>query len=54
MALLRASSSPVAAADALAAAAAGGVRDEGQPRRAYDSLIADGLVVESEGLARLP
>jgi A/G-specific adenine glycosylase len=30
------------------------VRDPEQPRRAYDSLIADGLVVELDGRARLP
>lgn len=54
MALLRSSSASVPAADALAAAAEGGVRDAEQPRRAYDSLIADGLIVEFEGQARLP
>lgn len=54
MALLRSVSDPVAVDEALAAAAAGGVRDEAQPRRAYDSLIADGLIVELEEAVRLP
>ncbi|UOR00900.1 A/G-specific adenine glycosylase [Leucobacter allii] len=54
MALLRRSEAAVPVADALAAAADGGVRDPRQPRRAYDSLVADGLVVELEGTARLP
>ncbi|MFV0435578.1 MAG: A/G-specific adenine glycosylase [Leucobacter sp.] len=54
MALLRSAAEPVSREAALAAAAQGGVRDPEQPRRAYDSLIADGLVVEFEGCARLP
>ncbi|QZY52984.1 HhH-GPD family protein [Leucobacter tenebrionis] len=54
MALLRGAQTPVSAEEALAAAAAGGVRDPEQPRRAYDSLIADGLLVESDGQVRLP
>lgn len=53
MALLRTNESASKAA-ALRAAAAGGVRDAGQPRRAYDSLLADGLIVEVDGRARLP
>lgn len=54
MALLRGAPAPIARADALTAAAEGGVRDAAQPLRAYDSLIADGLIVEFEGFARLP
>lgn len=54
MALLRSAPGAVSTADALAAATQGGVADEKQPRRAYDSLIADGLVIEFEGAARLP
>lgn len=54
MALVRSTESPLTRADALAAAAAGGVRDEAQPKRAYDSLIADGLIVEFEESVRLP
>lgn len=54
MALLRSATDPVPRPDALTAAAVGGVRDPEQPRRAYDSLIADGLVVEYDGCARLP
>ncbi|WP_053387115.1 A/G-specific adenine glycosylase [Leucobacter japonicus] len=54
MALLRRSSEAVMRESALAAAADGGVRDPEQPLRAYDSLIADGLMVEFEGRARLP
>ncbi|WP_449283799.1 A/G-specific adenine glycosylase [Leucobacter sp.] len=54
MALLRRSESAVPVARALEAAADGGVRDPEQPRRAYDSLVADGLVVERDGSARLP
>lgn len=49
--LLRRAPGPVPAPQAIAAA---GGRDALQPRRAYDSLLADGLVVEFEGLARLP
>ena len=54
MALLRRSADPIERSAALEAAADGGVRDPDQPRRAYDSLIADGLVVELDGRARLP
>lgn len=54
MALLRAADGPVTRADALAAAAEGGVRDEGQPSRALDSLVGDGLLVELAGDYRLP
>jgi len=54
MALLRAASEPVPRSRALAAGADGGVRDPEQAERAYDTLIADGLVVESDGRARLP
>jgi A/G-specific adenine glycosylase len=45
---------PGTGARAPEAGADGGVRDPEQPRRAYDSLIADGLVVELDGRARLP
>lgn len=54
MALLRAAAEPVGRAEALAAAADGGVRDTDQPVRALDSLVADGLVVEFEERIRLP
>lgn len=54
MALLRDSSGPVPVESALAAAREGVAADAKQPRRAYDSLIADGLVIEFEGAARLP
>lgn len=54
MALLRRADAPVSVEDVLAAAAEGGVRDPEQPRRAYDSLIADGLVVEFGDGVRLP
>ncbi|WP_083451715.1 HhH-GPD family protein [Leucobacter celer] len=54
MALLRRTEGPVTVERALEAGADGGVRDPEQPRRAYDSLIADGLVVELDGSARLP
>ncbi|QBE50232.1 A/G-specific adenine glycosylase [Leucobacter triazinivorans] len=54
MALLRRSEGAVAVERALEAAADGGVGDPEQPRRAYDSLVADGLLVEREGSARLP
>ncbi len=54
MSLLRGSRETVAHEEALAAAASGQLRDEAQPRRALDSLIADGLVVELEGRLRLP
>lgn len=52
MALLRDARDPVPIADAIAAAS--GAADTGQPRRAYDSLVADGLIVEFEGRVRLP
>lgn len=54
MALLRGANAPIPDAVALAAGAEGGVRDAQQPQRAYDSLIADGLIVESNGFVRLP
>ena len=54
MALLREATSPVDPADALAAAADGGLREPEQARRAYDSLLADGLIVEHEGRTALP
>ena len=54
MALLRRATEPIDPAAALAAAMEGGVRDADQPRRAYDSLLADGLIVEFEGRTRLP
>lgn len=54
LALLRETTSPVPIPDALAAAAVGGVRDSGQPKRAFDSLLADGLIVEYEAGVRLP
>ncbi|QAB18468.1 A/G-specific adenine glycosylase [Leucobacter muris] len=54
MALLRRADAPVSVEDVLAAAAEGGGRDPEQPRRAYDSLIADGLVVEFGDGVRLP
>lgn len=54
LALLRRSEGAVAVERALEAAADGGVGDPEQPRRAYDSLVADGLLVEREGSVRLP
>lgn len=54
MAELRRSPDPVPRETAIAAAADPEPRDATQPQRAYDSLIADGLVVEFEGIARLP
>ena len=54
MALLRAEAEPVTPERAIEAAERGGVRDPEQPRRAYDSLIADGLIVERDGRAGLP
>ncbi len=54
MALLRAADAPVSPRQALAAAAEGGVRDPEQPRRAYDSLVTDGLMIELDGAVRLP
>lgn len=67
MALLRSASGPVDVAAAVAAAVDAGSgstdaisassaarTDTAQPRRAYDSLVADGLIVEFEGQARLP
>lgn len=52
MGLLREARDPVPVAEAIAAA--GETRDPEQPRRAYDSLVADGLVIEFEGRVRLP
>ncbi|WP_449277697.1 A/G-specific adenine glycosylase [Leucobacter sp. GX24907] len=54
MALLRETSESVPVEEALAAAANGGVRDPEQPRRAYDSLLSDGLIIEFEQHVRLP
>lgn len=56
MALLRRVEAPVPREAALAAARGADPepRDAEQPQRAYDSLLADGLVVEFEGKARLP
>lgn len=54
MALLREARDPLPRTEILAAAFSAGVRDAEQPRRAYDSLVADGLIVEHEGSARLP
>ncbi|MFA5606862.1 MAG: A/G-specific adenine glycosylase [Leucobacter sp.] len=52
MALLRDTQGSVSVAEALAAADPSS--DTEQPRRAYDSLLADGLIVEFEGRVRLP
>lgn len=52
LALLRETSTPVPSQAAVNAAAPG--TDPEQPRRAFDSLIADGLVIESDGSVRLP
>ncbi|MFC5339032.1 A/G-specific adenine glycosylase [Leucobacter denitrificans] len=54
MQLLRSTHDPVSHDDALTAAAHGGVADELQPKRALDSLVTDGLVVEYEGALKLP
>ncbi|QIK64013.1 A/G-specific adenine glycosylase [Leucobacter viscericola] len=56
MALLRRSAEPVSRETALGAARGPDPqpRDATQPQRAYDSLLADGLIVELEGRARLP
>lgn len=54
MQLMRSATTHVPESDALAAAETGTVRDPAQSRRALDSLIADGLVVEFEGGLRLP
>lgn len=54
LALLRRTHAPITRADALAAGADGGVRDPAQAQRAYDSLVSDGLVIETAGYARLP
>lgn len=54
MALLRQSASSVSREAAIAAAADPEPHDAEQPKRAYDSLIADGLAVEFEGRIRLP
>jgi len=54
MALLRSTDEAVLREDALDAASDGGLRDSKQASRAYDSLVADGLLVEFEGRVRLP
>lgn len=54
MALLRHTSESVTQKAALEAAVEGGVRDDLQALRAYDSLIFDGLLVEYNGRVRLP
>lgn len=54
MALLRETPGPVRQVDALAAARAGGLRDDAQADRAFASLIADGLAVETGLEVRLP
>lgn len=54
MALLREATESVPVAEALAAAAKGGVSDPEQTRRAYDSLLSDGLIIEFEQHVRLP
>ncbi|QIM15925.1 A/G-specific adenine glycosylase [Leucobacter insecticola] len=63
MALLRRSSDAVSREAALAAAAGDeghgkarrrSAQDPTQPQRAFDSLIADGLIVEFEGRVKLP
>lgn len=54
MALMRSRLEAVDRGAALAAARQGGVRDESQPDRALDSLVADGLVIEFEGRLQLP
>lgn len=53
MALLRDTHERVSVEAAIAAASAAPA-DPAQPRRAYDSLVADGLLVEFEGSVRLP
>lgn len=54
MALLRSTTEPVTQAEALAAAAVGGVRDDAQPARALASLIADGLATQTAQGLQLP
>ncbi len=54
MQLLRSTHDPVSHGDVLTAAAHGGVADEHQPKRALDSLVTDGLVIEFDGALRLP
>lgn len=54
MARLRAASVPIPRERLLHAACEAHGSDLEQSRRAYDSLVADGLVVEFEGTARLP
>lgn len=54
LALLRAATGQVSREEALRVAADGTTRDQDQPQRAFDSLVADGLVVEHNGIARLP
>lgn len=53
LALLRAATEPVARDEAIQAAVAK-TAPEGQPLRAFDSLVADGLVIEHESFAELP
>lgn len=52
MAVLRQASAPVPVAEALAVGARS--HDAMQSKRAYDSLVADGLIVEYAGYVRLP
>lgn len=54
MAEIRSASGAVPVEQALAAAALGGTTHPDQARRAYDSLIADGLIVEFDQHVRLP
>lgn len=54
MAVLRAAHDAIDRVSVLEAAATGGVRDASQPQRAFDSLVADGLIVEVDGYVRLP
>ncbi|MGO1538015.1 MAG: A/G-specific adenine glycosylase [Leucobacter sp.] len=54
MALLREATGPVPHTETLTAAADGVISDPEQPQRAYDSLVADGLVIEVDGRSRLP
>lgn len=59
MALLRAAELPVPVSEILRSVSSDDIgsaeaADPGQPRRAYDSLLADGLIVEDGAAARLP
>ena len=54
MAQLRGSRHAISVDRVLSAAAEGRTGDATQAQRAFDSLVADGLVVEFEGQARLP